>query len=174
MSFKYELLAEDERSAARYGRFHTPHGLIETPVFAPVGTQATVKAMQPRDLRDLDATLILANTYHLYLRPGDELIRDLGGATGRISSEIAALEIDGDLHETIRTSEDGGSEAFAGLGVAKGCFPGAFGFEDGRLLLTICNVDRGFFLTGGLGRIKSTDVLPLLLAHAERLMKYGA
>ncbi len=79
MSFTFELLQQDPASSARLGRFHTPHGPIETPVFAPVGTQATVKAMRPRDLRELGATLILSNTYHLYLRPGDELIRDLGG-----------------------------------------------------------------------------------------------
>ncbi len=64
---------------ARAGVLHTPHGPIPTPVFAPVGTQATVKAVLPRDLRDLGATLVLANTYHLHLRPGDELIRDMGG-----------------------------------------------------------------------------------------------
>jgi queuine tRNA-ribosyltransferase len=59
--------------------FHTPHGSIPTPVFAPVGTQATVKAVPPRDLKEVGATLVLANTYHLHLRPGDELVRDLGG-----------------------------------------------------------------------------------------------
>jgi len=79
MSFKFDLLIEDDASAGRLGRFHTPHGAIETPVFAPVGTQATVKAMKPEDLLAVGATLILSNTYHLYLRPGDELIRDLGG-----------------------------------------------------------------------------------------------
>ncbi len=64
---------------ARAGVFTTPHGPLYTPVFAPVGTQATVKAITPRDLHNLGATLVLANTYHLHLRPGDELIRDLGG-----------------------------------------------------------------------------------------------
>ncbi len=77
MPFSFTLDAADGR--ARLGRLDTPHGPIETPVFAPVGTQATVKAMRPRDLRELGATLVLSNTYHLYLRPGDELIRDLGG-----------------------------------------------------------------------------------------------
>ncbi len=77
MSFEFTLLAQDGN--ARLGRLETPHGPIETPVFAPVGTQATVKAMRPRDLRELGATLVLANTYHLYLRPGDELVRDMGG-----------------------------------------------------------------------------------------------
>jgi queuine tRNA-ribosyltransferase len=79
MSFEFELFMEDDNSAGRLGRFHTPHGYFETPVFAPVGTQATVKAMKPEDLRTVGATLILSNTYHLYLRPGDEIIRDLGG-----------------------------------------------------------------------------------------------
>lgn len=77
MSFKFTLTARDGN--ARLGRFDTPHGAIETPVFAPVGTQATVKAMRPRDLVELGATLVLANTYHLYLRPGDERVRGLGG-----------------------------------------------------------------------------------------------
>lgn len=79
MAFEFEIETTDRDSAARIGRFYTPHGIIPTPVFAPVGTQATVKALRPSDLRQLGATLVLSNTYHLYLRPGDELIRDLGG-----------------------------------------------------------------------------------------------
>ncbi len=77
--FEFELIATDPTTGARAGRFHTPHGILETPVFAPVGTQATVKALRPSDLKALNASLVLSNTYHLYLRPGDELIRDLGG-----------------------------------------------------------------------------------------------
>ncbi len=76
--FEFDITANDD-SGARCGRFHTPHGILETPVFAPVGTAATVKALQPRDLRELGASLVLSNTYHLYLRPGDTLVRDLGG-----------------------------------------------------------------------------------------------
>jgi queuine tRNA-ribosyltransferase len=78
-AFSFELVKEDAQCAARAGIIHTPHGDIPTPVFAPVGTQATVKTMTPRDLRTLGATLILSNTYHLYLRPGAELIARLGG-----------------------------------------------------------------------------------------------
>ncbi|MCA9898851.1 MAG: tRNA guanosine(34) transglycosylase Tgt [Anaerolineales bacterium] len=77
--FKFELTAVDPHTQARNGRFHTPHGPIETPVFAPVGTQATVKAIRPSDLHDLNASLILSNTYHLYLRPGDDLVKEMGG-----------------------------------------------------------------------------------------------
>ncbi|MCB8947156.1 MAG: tRNA guanosine(34) transglycosylase Tgt [Ardenticatenaceae bacterium] len=77
--FKFEVTAVDPHTHARNGRFHTPHGIIETPVFAPVGTQATVKAIRPSDLRELGASLILSNTYHLYLRPGDQLVQELGG-----------------------------------------------------------------------------------------------
>jgi queuine tRNA-ribosyltransferase len=76
-SFRFELQASDGR--ARAGIFHTPHGSIRTPVFAPVGTQATVKALTPAQLEELGADLILANTYHLYLRPGDELVAEMGG-----------------------------------------------------------------------------------------------
>ena len=77
MAFEFEIVATD--GEARAGILHTPHGAIETPVFAPVGTAATVKALPPKELEALDIGLILANTYHLWLRPGDELIRDLGG-----------------------------------------------------------------------------------------------
>jgi queuine tRNA-ribosyltransferase len=79
VEFIFEIEGPERVNGARNGHFHTPHGIIHTPVFAPVGTQATVKALRPADLDELGATLILSNTYHLYLRPGDELIRDLGG-----------------------------------------------------------------------------------------------
>ena len=75
--FSFKLQAKQDR--ARAGTFTTPHGDIHTPVFAPVGTQATVKSLTPEHLVKLNANLILANTYHLYLRPGDEVIEDLGG-----------------------------------------------------------------------------------------------
>jgi len=75
--FFFQLQAKDGH--ARAGVFHTPHGTLETPVFAPVGTQATVKALTPVQVRELGATLVLANTYHLYLRPGDDLVAELGG-----------------------------------------------------------------------------------------------
>ena len=75
--FTFDIQARD--GAARAGLFHTPHGDLETPAFAPVGTQATVKAVTPAQLQELGATLVLANTYHLYLRPGDERIARLGG-----------------------------------------------------------------------------------------------
>src|SRR5574341_1147411 len=77
--FEFKLIAGDPSTRARAGVFRTPHGDVLTPVFAPVGTAATVKALTPAQLRELGATLVLSNTYHLYLRPGDELIRDLGG-----------------------------------------------------------------------------------------------
>jgi len=77
--FTFEISGSDTRSQARCGRLHTPHGVIRTPVFAPVGTQATVKTLTPRDLETLGADLILANTYHLYLRPGADRIARLGG-----------------------------------------------------------------------------------------------
>ena len=76
-TFSFELTGRQGR--ARAGVFHTPHGELLTPVFAPVGTQATVKAVTPAQLHELDASLVLANTYHLYLRPGDELIAEMGG-----------------------------------------------------------------------------------------------
>ncbi|MFQ5817550.1 MAG: tRNA guanosine(34) transglycosylase Tgt [Terriglobia bacterium] len=78
-SFRFEILARDPNSAARLGRLHTPHGTVATPVFMPVGTAATVKTMTQEMLEELSAELLLANAYHLYLRPGHHAIRDLGG-----------------------------------------------------------------------------------------------
>jgi queuine tRNA-ribosyltransferase len=77
--FSFDLIQEDTVTAARAGIIHTPHGDIPTPVFAPVGTLATVKTLTPADLTTLQATLILGNTYHLYLRPGADLIAEFGG-----------------------------------------------------------------------------------------------
>ena len=75
----YELLKTDNKTKARRGRIHTPHGTIETPVFMPVGTQATVKAMRPEQVKEMGAEIILSNTYHLYLRPGHEIVKEAGG-----------------------------------------------------------------------------------------------
>jgi queuine tRNA-ribosyltransferase len=77
MAFGYELVAQ--QGAARAGVFHTPHGDLHTPLFAPVGTLATVKAVSPRELAETGASLVLSNTYHLHLRPGSELVQELGG-----------------------------------------------------------------------------------------------
>ncbi|MGH9862283.1 MAG: tRNA guanosine(34) transglycosylase Tgt [Candidatus Acidiferrales bacterium] len=77
--FRFEVVARDPHSAARVGRLYTPHGAVDTPVFMPVGTAGSVKAMSQEMLEELDAQLLLANTYHLLLRPGPEAVRDLGG-----------------------------------------------------------------------------------------------
>ena len=77
--FHYELIAEDTETGARAGVLHTPHGKIETPIFMPVGTQATVKTLDQHDLIEAQAQIILGNAYHLYLRPGHELIDRMGG-----------------------------------------------------------------------------------------------
>ncbi|MEK7851918.1 MAG: tRNA guanosine(34) transglycosylase Tgt [Deltaproteobacteria bacterium] len=79
MDIQFELLKKDTSSNARLGRFHTRHGVVNTPVFMPVGTVATVKAMTPHEVKDLGAEIILGNTYHLMLRPGHAIIRELGG-----------------------------------------------------------------------------------------------
>ncbi len=77
--FEFELLHVDKHTGARRGRLHTPHGVIETPIFMPVGTQASVKTMSPDELKDCGAQIILSNTYHLHLRPGEQLIQKTGG-----------------------------------------------------------------------------------------------
>lgn len=77
--FKFELIKESKDSKARLGKIYTNHGEIETPVFMPVGTRATVKTMTPEELKNLNAQIILGNTYHLYLKPGTEIIEKAGG-----------------------------------------------------------------------------------------------
>ena len=79
MGFEFEILASDPANGARRGRLHTPHGVVETPCFMPVGTKATVKGMTVDELEALGAQIVLSNTYHLYLRPGHELIARAGG-----------------------------------------------------------------------------------------------
>ncbi len=79
MAFSFTVIKKDSTSAARLGRMVTAHGEVETPAFMPVGTQGSVKAMSPRDLEEIGCQIILGNTYHMYLRPGVEVIRDLGG-----------------------------------------------------------------------------------------------
>ncbi len=75
----FRLIAQDPSGSARAAVYSTAHSTIETPIFMPVGTQATVKSLSPRELHECSCPIILANTYHLHLRPGDELIRDAGG-----------------------------------------------------------------------------------------------
>ena len=111
-AFTYEIVAEDCDSGARAGVLHTPHGPIETPVFMPVGTRATVKALSQQDLLELDAAVVLGNAYHLYLRPGHERIAGLGGLHGFMGWPRALLTDSGgfqvfSLQELRKISEDG-------------------------------------------------------------------
>ena len=77
--FEFKIIAKDPLTKARRGIFSTPHGDIETPIFMPVGTLGSVKGLSPDELLQAQAQIILANTYHLYLRPGHQLIRKMGG-----------------------------------------------------------------------------------------------
>ena len=79
MSFKFELIKESKECNARLGKIYTNHGIVETPIFMPVGTRGTVKAMTPDEVKSLGAQIILSNTYHLYLRPGHKLVEEAGG-----------------------------------------------------------------------------------------------
>jgi len=109
-NFSFEILAHQGR--ARAGVFHTPHGDIPTPIFAPVGTQATVKALTPAHLHELGASLVLSNTYHLYLRPGDPLVAEMGGLHAFMQWENPILTDSGgfqvfSLNEMRKIDEDG-------------------------------------------------------------------
>lgn len=78
-AIRYELLHTCKQTGARLGIVHTPHGSFETPAFMPVGTQATVKTMSPEELKEMNAGIILSNTYHLWLRPGNDIVKEAGG-----------------------------------------------------------------------------------------------
>jgi queuine tRNA-ribosyltransferase len=112
MHFGFTLYHTDAGSRARLGRIETPHGTIDTPAFAPVGTQATVKALDPRDLQELGAELILGNTYHLYLRPGADVVAEMGGLhrfmgwDGPILTDSGGFQVFS-LAEKRRVSDDG-------------------------------------------------------------------
>lgn len=77
--YKFEIIKKSSKSKARVGKLYTPHGIINTPAFMPIGTLGTVKAMTMRDVNEIGAEIMLANTYHLYLRPGNQLIKEAGG-----------------------------------------------------------------------------------------------
>ena len=85
MQKKFELVAQDRESKARRGRLITTHGFVDTPAFMPIGTQGSVKAVSPRELREMNAQIILGNTYHLFVRPGLEVIKHFGGLHDFIS-----------------------------------------------------------------------------------------
>ncbi|SFJ41096.1 tRNA guanosine(34) transglycosylase Tgt [Thermoflavimicrobium dichotomicum] len=91
MAIRYELIKECKQSGARLGRIHTPHGTIDTPIFMPVGTQATVKTMSPEELKEMGAQIILSNTYHLFLRPGHEIVKEAGGLHSFMNWDRAIL-----------------------------------------------------------------------------------
>ena len=103
----FELLHTCKQSGARLGVLHTPHGDIPTPIYMPVGTQATVKAMTPREMEEINAKIILSNTYHLHLRPGEDIVREAGG-----------LHQFMDWHHPILT-DSGGFQVFSMAGLRK-------------------------------------------------------
>ncbi|MEO8561120.1 MAG: tRNA guanosine(34) transglycosylase Tgt [bacterium] len=110
----FEFAVDATRGAARAGRFDTPHGVVESPAFMAVGTLATVKALDPDDLRTMNAQMILANAYHLHLRPGDELVRELGGLhefmrwSGPILTDSGGFQVFS--LATLRTIDENGVE----------------------------------------------------------------
>lgn len=109
-TFTYDVIARESR--ARAGVFHTPHGNLQTPVFAPVGTQATVKAVTPAQLKETAASLVLSNTYHLYLRPGADLVAEFGGVhqfmqwSGPMLTDSGGFQVFS-LSDTRKVDEDG-------------------------------------------------------------------
>lgn len=90
-AIRYELIKTCKQSGARLGRLHTPHGTIDTPVFMPVGTLASVKTMSPEELKEIGAGIILSNTYHLWLRPGEDIVEEAGGLHAFMNWDRAIL-----------------------------------------------------------------------------------
>ena len=114
MSISYTLLKEDDKSNARAGTLHTTRGDVQTPVFMPVGTLGSVKSISPDELKEIGAQIILSNTYHLYLRPGHELVKEAGGLHDFINWDRPMLTDSGgfqvfSLNELCKITEDGAS-----------------------------------------------------------------
>ena len=105
--FSYTLQKTCKQTGARAGILHTPHGDIKTPVYMPVGTIATVKAMMPKDLYEIGSQIILSNTYHLHLRPGEKLIKKAGGLHDFMSWKKPIL------------TDSGGFQVFSLAGIRK-------------------------------------------------------
>jgi queuine tRNA-ribosyltransferase len=112
MAIKYELIHECKQSGARLGILHTPHGSFETPIFMPVGTKATVKTLENKEIEEVSDGLILGNTYHLWLQPGDDIIKEQGGIRGFMKWDHALLTDSGgfqvfSLSEIRKITEEG-------------------------------------------------------------------
>jgi queuine tRNA-ribosyltransferase len=110
--FDFELLTRDGSTSARRGRFHTVHGPVDTPVFMPVGTRATVKGVTTSQLREIGAQVLLANAYHLFLRPGSRIVRDAGGLHAFMNWDRAILTDSGgfqifSLADTLKLTDEG-------------------------------------------------------------------
>lgn len=110
--FRYEVVKVCRQSGARIGRFYTPHGVIETPVFMPVGTKATVKSLSPEEVEEAGSQILLSNTYHLYLRPGHEIVKKAGGLHDFMNWHKPILTDSGgfqvfSLSETRKVTEEG-------------------------------------------------------------------
>ncbi len=112
MAIKYELKHVCKQTGARYGILHTPHGSYETPIFMPVGTKATVKTLEPKEIEEVSDGLILGNTYHLWLQPGDDIVKEHGGIRGFMKWDHALLTDSGgyqvfSLSEMRKITEEG-------------------------------------------------------------------
>jgi queuine tRNA-ribosyltransferase len=110
--FEFKVVKEDKNSNARVGVIKTPHGEVNTPVFMPVGTQASVKTLSSQDLEEVGAKIILGNTYHLYLRPGHKLVEKAGGLHKFMSWDRPILTDSGgfqvfSLNTLTKTTEEG-------------------------------------------------------------------
>lgn len=130
MVIRYELIKEDKHTGARAGLLNTPHGTFKTPMFMPVGTQATVKTLTPNELYEMGAQIVLSNTYHLFLRPGTDLIRDAG-----------------ELHRFMRwdkgiLTDSGGFQVFS-LGAMRKIT------EEGVHFRSFLDGSKQFFISGG-------------------------
>ncbi|MDT8336982.1 MAG: tRNA guanosine(34) transglycosylase Tgt [Candidatus Izemoplasmatales bacterium] len=112
MAIKFELIHQDKTTGARYGILHTSHGSFETPIFMPVGTQASVKTLDVDEIKEVSQGLILGNTYHLWLQPGDEIVKGHGGIRGFMNWDGALLTDSGgfqvfSLSKIRKITEDG-------------------------------------------------------------------
>ncbi len=144
--FKFEIIKKLDGTLARAGEIHTPHGVVQTPCFVTVGTKATVKSLTPEMIADLGAQVTLANTYHLYLEPGDEIIKNHGGF-----AQMMNWRRDGQIGPTM--TDSGGFQVFS-LGTA-------FGQKTGKLATTEQIIHESENSETGIKKNKTSDLVTI-------------
>lgn len=160
--FKFKITDEDKNTKARCGIFNTPHGPIYTPVFMPVGTKASIKTLSPEEVKKTGAEIILSNTYHLYLRPGEDLIKKMGGLHKWMNWDGPIL------------TDSGGFQVFSLSGLKQGLKPLVKIKEDGVEFKSNIDGSLHFFTPEKVIQIQADIGADIIMAFDECVYAYAS